>query len=123
MTATCMYCGQEVLVPNEQTEGWEVCTCTGAKIRRRYEKVVQEGDEIIEETFGAPCEEAGMTPQDIYVLELLCGIMRPVAKMKIGAVSINLRDGTKAGFRMNAQGDLEISRTMRQKISNTTTKR
>ncbi len=64
-----------------------------------------------------------MTPQDIYVLELLRGIMRPVAKMKIGAVSINLRDGTKAGFRMNAQGDLEISRTMRQKISNTTTKR
>ena len=57
MTATCMYCGQEVLVPNEQTEGWKVCTCPSAKMRQRYDALVLEGDELIDEIFSAPEED------------------------------------------------------------------
>lgn len=68
-TATCEYCGQAVLVPDDETEGWEVCSCT------------------------------------------------------VGAVAVNLSDGSKAAMRINGDGELEISRSKRRKISNTTKSR
>lgn len=120
MTATCMYCGQEVFVPNEQTEGWEVCTCTGAKMRQRYNDLVLEGDELIDEIFSAPEEDTGFKPISDPAADTLRGLLRDVAAGTVGAVTVNLPDGSRAAMKIDGNGELEISRSKRRKISNAT---
>lgn len=120
MTATCEYCGQEVLVPNEQTEGWEVCTCTGAKMRQRYNDLVLEGDELIDEIFSALAEECGFEPISDPAADTLRRLLRDVAAGTVGAVTVNLPDGSRAAMKIDGQGELEISRSKRRKISSST---
>ena len=120
MTATCMYCGQEVLVPNDQTEGWEVCTCVGAKMRQRYDQLVLEGDELIDEIFSAPEEDCGFAPISDPATDTLRGLLRDVAAGTVGAVTVNLPDGSRAAMKIDGNGELEISRSKRRKISNVT---
>lgn len=120
MQATCEYCGQAVLVPNNETEGWEVCSCTGARMRQRYNDLVLEGDELIDELFAAPEEECGFAPVTEATNETLRRILRDVAAGTVGAVAANLPDGSKAGLKIDSNGELEISRSKRRKISNVT---
>ena len=117
MTATCMYCGQEVLIPNEQTEGWEVCSCSGAKTRQRYNDLVLEGDELIDEIFSAPEEDTGFEPISDPAADTLRGLLRDVAAGTVDAVTVNLPDGSRAGLKIDGNGELEISRSKRRKIS------
>lgn len=120
MTATCEYCGQAVLVPDEQTEAWEVCTCSGAKMRQRYDDLVLEGDELIDEIFSAPEEDTGFAPISDPAADTLRGLLRDVAAGTVGAVTVNLPDGSRAGLKIDGNGEFEISRSKRRKISNTT---
>lgn len=120
MTATCEYCGQEVLVPNEQTEGWEVCTCTGAKMRQRYDDLVLEGDELIDEIFSAPEEDTGFAQISDPAADTLRRLLRDVAAGTVGAVTVNLPDGSRAGLKIDGNGEIEVSRSKRRKLSNTT---
>lgn len=120
MTRTCEYCGQEVMVPYENSEGWEVCTCAGARLRQRYDALVLEGEELIDEIFDAPEEDCGFAPAGTQALEVLRYLLREVAAGNIGAVSVGLDDGSKAGMHINAHGELEISRARRRKIASTT---
>ena len=119
MTTICEYCGQAVLVPNDQTEGWEVCSCTGARMRQRYNDLVLEGDELIDEIFAAPEEDTGFTPISGEAADTLRGLLRNVAAGTVGAVTVNLPDGSRAGLKIDGNGELEISRSKRRKISNT----
>lgn len=122
-TATCEYCGQAVLVPDDETEGWEVCSCTGARMRQRYHDLVLEGDELIDEIFSAPEEDTGFAPISDPAADTLRGLLRDVAAGTVGAVAVNLPDGSKAAIRINGDGELEIGRSKRRKISNTTKSR
>lgn len=122
-TATCEYCGQAVLVPDDETEGWEVCSCTGARMRQRYNDLVLEGDELIDEIFSAPEEDTGFAPISDPAADTLRGLLRDVAAGTVGAVAVNLPDGSKAAIRINGDGELEIGRSKRRKISNTTKSR
>ena len=121
MTTECEYCGQQVLVQDENTPGWAVCRCSAAKIRQNYESVVLEGNELIEEIFDAPEEECGFSPAGDHVLDVLRILLREVAQRAIGTVTVALTDGSKAAMRINGNGDLEISRSRRNKLSHTTT--
>lgn len=123
MQATCEYCGQEALVPNEQTEGWEVCNCTGARMRQRYSDLVLEGDELIDEIFSAPEEDNGFAPVSGPAADTLHRLLRDVAAGTVGAVTVNLPDGSRAGLKIDGNGELEVSRSKRRKISNTTNAR
>lgn len=120
MTATCEYCGQAVLVPDDQTEGWEVCSCAGAKMRQRYDALVHEGDYLIDEIFAAPEEDTGFAPISNPAADTLRGLLRDVAAGTVGAVTVNLPDGSRAGLKIDGNGELEISRSKRRKISNAT---
>ena len=120
MTKECEYCGQEILVSHENEEGWEHCTCGGAKLRQRYEKLVLEGDELIDETFAAPEEDCGFAPVTEEANETLRRLLRDVAAGTVGAVTVNLPDGSRAGIRINRHGELEISRSRARKIVSTT---
>lgn len=122
-TATCEHCGQAVLVPNDETEGWEVCSCTGARMRQRYHDLVLEGDELIDELFAAPEEECGFAPVTEAANETLRRLLRDVAAGTVGAVAVNLSDGSRAAMKIDGNGELEISRSKRRKISNTTKSR
>ena len=119
-TATCEYCGQAVLVPNDETEGWEVCSCTGARMRQRYHDLVLEGDELIDEIFAAPEEDCGFQPATGAAIDTLHRLLRDVAAGTVGAVTVNLPDGSRAAMKIDGNGELEISRSKRRKISNTT---
>ena len=123
MQATCEYCGQAVILSDDETEGWEVCSCTGARMRQRYHNLVLEGDELIDELFAAPEEECGFVPVTEAASETLRLLLRDVAAGTVGAVTVNLPDGSKAAMRINGDGELEISRSKRRKISNTTKSR
>lgn len=120
MQATCEYCGQAVLVPNDQTEGWEVCSCTGAKTRQRYSDLVLEGDELIDEIFSAPEEDTGFAPISGPAADTLHRLLRDVAAGTVGAVTVNLPDGSRAGLKIDGNGEIEVSRSKRRKLSNTT---
>ena len=120
MTKECEYCGQQVLVPNDSVDGWEMCRCAGARIRQRYESLALEGDELIDEIFNAPEEDSGFAPVSEYGVDMLRGIMREVAQQNVGAVTVGLPDGSKAAMRINGSGELEISRSKRRKIANST---
>ena len=120
MTTICEYCGQAVLVPNDQTEGWEVCSCTGAKIRQRYSDLVLEGDELIDEIFSAPEEDTGFAPISGPAADTLHRLLRDVAAGTVGAVTVNLPDGSRAGLKIDGNGEIEVSRSKRRKLSNTT---
>ena len=120
MTKTCEFCGQEVLVANDSVEGWEMCRCAEARQRQRYESLVLKGDELIDKIFAAPEEDYGFTPISEYGVDMLRGIMREVAQQNVGAVTVGLPDGSKAAMKLNGNGNLEISRSKRRKISNAT---
>lgn len=120
MQATCEYCGQAVLVPYDETEGWEVCSCTGTRMRQRYNDLVLEGDELIDECFAAPEEDCGFAPVTEAAGDTLRRLLRDVASGTVGAIAINLPDGSKAGLKIDSNGELEISRSKRRKISNVT---
>lgn len=120
MTATCMCCGQEVLVPNEQTEGWEVCSCSGAKLRQKYSELILEGDELIDEIFSAPEEDTGFAQISDQAADTLRGLLRDVAAGTVGAVTVNLPDGSRAAMKIDGNGEIEISRSKRRKISHAT---
>ena len=120
MTKECEYCGQQVLVPNDSVDGWEMCRCAGARIRQRYEDMTNEGDELIDEIFNAPEEDCGFPPVDGHVAELLRQLMREIAQDAVVTVAVGLKDGSKAAMRINGSGELEISRSKRRKIANST---
>ena len=120
MTKTCEFCGQEVLVPHENTEGWEVCTCDAARIRQRYQDLVLEGDELIDEIFDAPEADCGFQPVSGSALETLRYLLREIAQGVIGSVRVGLGDGSQAQIHINAHGQIEIARSKRRKIANTT---
>lgn len=120
MTKECEYCGQQVLVSYENEEGWERCSCAGAKLRKRYEKLVLKGDELIDEIFAAPEEECGFLPANGHALDLLHYVIRNVARADVGSVAVRLTDGSRADIRINRHGELEISRSRNRKITNTT---
>lgn len=119
-TATCEYCGQAVLVPTDQTEGWKVCSCTGARMRQRYTDLVLEGDELIDEIFSAPEEDTGFAPISGQAADTLHRLLRDVAAGTVGAVAVNLPDGSRAGLKIDGNGEIEVSRSKRRKLSNTT---
>ncbi len=120
MTKECEYCGQQVRVPNDSVDGWEMCRCAEARQRQRYESLVLEGAELIDEIFAAPEEDCGFAPVSEYGVDMLRGIMREVAQQNVGAVTVGLPDGSKAAMRINGSGELEISRSKRRKIANST---
>lgn len=92
-------------------------------MRQRYNDLVLEGDELIDELFSAPEEECGFAPVTEQAGDTLRRLLRDVAAGTVGAVAVNLADGSKAAMRINGDGELEISRSKRRKISNTTKSR
>ena len=89
-------------------------------MRQRYNDLVLEGDELIDELFAAPEEECGFAPVTEAANEALRMLLRDVAAGTVGTVVVNLPDGSKAGLKIDGNGELEISRSKRRKISNVT---
>ncbi len=111
MLKECKFCGQMVTVDVEETEGYQLCGCGGAKAEIYIKEQIEESCQNVEILFGEGCGDFGFAPvRSVAVVETLKTLCALVARGDLGAVTMTIPGSGVAAIKHGSKGEVKVTR-------------
>lgn len=111
MLKECKFCGQMINVDTEETEGYQLCSCGGAKVEIYIQEQIEDACQNVETLFGEDCDDFGFAPvREIAVVETLKTMCALVARGAVGTVSMTIPGSGVAVIKRGSKGEVKVTR-------------